>query len=137
MSFVIAGVASGLVMASVFISVGSVIVFVIARESPSDFRDFLVKVHPFAVTLGLLGIAYPTWAVVGAVTGILFGVSTVESSPAGVGSPNLAYSVVIVLVAVALAVLCGLLLKRALLGVACMAISFAGIFGWLLPVLAA
>ena len=137
MSFVIAGAASGLFMASVFISVGPVIIFVIAREPPPAFRYFLLKVPPLAIMLSLLVIAYPTWAVLGAVIGILFGASTTESSPGGIGSPNLVYSAVIVLVAVALAVPLGLLLKRALIGVVAMAISFVGIFGWLLPFLAA
>ena len=136
MSFVLAGAASGLFMASVFISVGPVIIFVIAREPPPAFRDFLLKVPPLAIMLSLLVIAYPTWAVLGAVIGILFGASTTESSPAGIGSPNLVYSAVIVLVAVALAVPLGLLLKGALIGVVAMAISFVGIFGWLLPFLA-
>ena len=136
MSYVLSGAVSGLAMASVFVTVGSLMLFFMVKDPPPTLRTFLDKARPMTLTMGLVVLAYPLWSILGAAMGLLYRASSEHSPAAGLGSPNLVFSMAVAIVAVAGALPLALLLKRAAVGVAALTLTFAGVFGWLLPLLA-
>ena len=136
MSDLIAGAASGLLMASVFVGVTPIMLFFLAKDPSPFLRSVLDKVPPIAITMALVVLAYPTWSVIGAIIGVLYRVSATEAPGGGIGSPNLAFTLSITVAAVMMAAPLMFLLRRVVLGVAALALTFAGVFGWLLPLLA-
>ena len=135
MSAVIAGAASGLLMASVFVAVGAIMLFVYVKDPPPGFRALLGRFSPSKMVMSFVIFAYPVWAVVGAIAGLLYNASQ-DSSGTGLGSPNLAFTLAVVVLAVMVAVPLGLVLRRVATGVVGMAALFVGVFGWLMPALA-
>ncbi len=135
-SDVIAGIFSGLLMAAVTVLVGPIILFQMSKNPSPWFQALLRRVHPIYVTMGLVVIAYPTWTLVGAVVGILYGATFKETTIGGLGSPHLVYTVAIVIILVMMAAPFALLLRSARLGIAVTMLVIASIFGWLLPFLA-
>ena len=133
MSYAIAGATIGLLMASVVVGVGPIMLFALARDPSPFLRSMLEKVSPMALIMALVVLAYPTWGVVGAALGLLYRASTVEAPGGGLGSPNLVYTLAIVAVALVMALPIAFLLRRVVVGVAALTLTFAGLFGWLLP----
>ena len=135
MSAVIAGAASGLLMASVFVAVGALMLFPYVKDPPPRFRLLMERFSPSKIVMSTVIFSYPVWAVVGAVAGLLYKASQ-DSSGTGLGSPNLAFTLSVLVLAAMIAVPLGLLLRRVAAGVAAMTVVFAGVFGWLMPLLA-
>jgi hypothetical protein len=136
LSYVIAGMFSGLLMASVTATLGPIMLFSLAKDPTPFFKALLSKVPPIYMTLGLVVLTYPAWTLVGAVAGILYRVSLEQLPGGGLGSPNLVFTMAIVVVAIMLATPPALLLRRVIVGLAAMAVIFIGVFGWLLPFMA-
>ena len=133
MSYAIAGAVSGFLMASVFIAIAPIMLFILAKEPSSRYHFTLGRLSPTALMMSIVVLAYPTWAVIGVATGLLYSAADTENSSGGIIIPNLSYAIAIVVATIALAVPVALLLKRVMLGVVTMAIFFAVIFGWALP----
>jgi len=136
MTYLIAGATSGLLMASVFVTAGPIMLFALAKDPSPFFRSLLDKVSPMALMMSLVVLAFPTWAVVGAAIGLVYRASITETPGGGMGSPNLAYTLAIVAVGVVGAAPIALLLRRVVVGVAVLTVTFIGVFGWLLPLFA-
>ena len=68
--------------------------------------------------------------------GLLYRTSTIEAPGGGLGTPNLVYTLAIVIVALAFVAPLAFLLRRVLAGLAVLTLTFIGIFGWLLPFVA-
>ncbi len=136
MSYALSGAVSGLAMASVFVTVGSLMLFFLVKDPPPTLRTFVDRARPMTLTMGLVILAYPLWSILGAAMGLLYRASSSQDPAAGLGSPNLAFSMSIVVVAVVVALPLALLVRRVAVGVAALTFTFAGIFGWLLPRLA-
>ena len=136
MSYVVAGVLSGLLMASVFVAVGPIMVFHLATEPSPLFERIQARISPMAMMMGLVVLSYPVWTLIGAVAGVLFRMSAADESGGGPGSGNLVYTLVIVAAALAVGAPLAVLLRRVLVGVAALSVLFVGVFGWLLPILA-
>ena len=133
MSALIAGAASGLLMASVFISFGAIMLLPFVKDPPPGLRALFNRVSPFALVMSVTLLAYPVWGTVGAVAGLLYRVSLEEPPRGGLGSPNLVFTLAIVVLAVMVAAPLAWLLRRVVTGVLAMAATFTGVFGWLLP----
>ena len=133
MSYVIAGATSGLLMASVFVGVVPIMLFTLAKDPSPAFQAVLGRVPPLALMMSVVVLAYPTWSVVGAATGLLYRVSATEAPGGGLGSPNLLFTSAILVVGVMVALPLVLLLKRVAIGVAALTLTFVGVFGWALP----
>ena len=133
MSYVIAGATTGLLMASVFVGVGPIMLFSLARDPSPFMRAMLERVSPMPLMIALVILAYPTWGLVGAALGLVYRASTVEAPGGGLGSPNLLYTVSVVAGALVMALPIAFLLRRVAVGVAALTLIFAGLFGWLLP----
>ena len=136
MNAMIAGAAGGMLVASVFVSAGTLMLFSLVKDPPPHLAS-TVKGLSGPLVFGIVVLAYPTWAMIGAVMGLAYlGVDEVNPG-SGMGSPNLAFTLVVVVTALALAVPPLLLLRRMVAGVLAIALSFAGAFGWFLPHFAA
>ena len=136
LSFVIAGAAAGLFMGSVFVSVGLVMLFILAKDTPPGLEGVFGKVPPIVFTMGVVVLGFPTWAVVGVALGLLYRASTSDTVASGLGTPNLWFSASVAVGAVLLAAPPAILLRRVFAGVAVLTLTFTVIFGWLMPFLA-
>jgi len=136
---ILAGLICGLLMGSV--SLGAVILIFFFNR---DLYDRLAKrlpqgIPPTLVMLAVVIALPPAWGIFGAIAGALYNLAIDSASGSGLGSSNQTFT---------LAILCmtGLLMlpalflaiKRKKLGWLLFVINlaFAGIFGWLLPLLA-
>ena len=136
MSYVIAGATSGLFMASVFISIGPVMLFFLAKDPAPALRAVMARVSSMTFVMGIVVLSYPTWAVFGAAMGLLYRASEGSDPSGGLGSPNIAFTAAVVVAAAILSVPPAILLRRVLLGVVGLTATFMGVFGWLMPLLA-
>ena len=130
---VIAGTASGLLMASIFICAGAMMLFVIVKDPPPGFAPILERFPPGAIVLSVTVMAYPVWGIIGAVMGLLYKISIEQAPGSGIGSPNMVFTLGVVVVSVMMAAPFVILLWRVVAGVLAIAISFIALFGWFLP----
>ena len=133
--YFIAGAAAGLVYMLVFVAVGPMMVFSLARDAESRAGAFVRRVNPTTLMLGLVVLAYPTWTLLGGMLGLLYRLSVQQAPGAGLGSGNMVYTFAIVLATLIGAVPGVLLLRRVVFGVVALAVAFMGIYSWLLPFL--
>ena len=136
MGALIAGAASGAFMASVFVTLGVFMAFVLVKEPSPAMAVTLARFPPGGAVMAVVVLAYPVWGAIGIIMGLLFLALQNGMPGAGLGSANLAYSVGVAVAAVLLAAPMLLLLRRVWQGVVGIALASAGIFGWLLPFLA-
>ena len=136
MTYALVGAVSGLMMASAFVSVGVLMLFFLVKDPPPALRPLLRRTRPAVLTIGLVVLAYPVWSILGAVMGLLLRLTVAQAPGGGMGSPNLAFSLAVLVVGALAALLLVLLLRRVVAGVAALALTFVGLFGWLLPHLA-
>ena len=136
MSYVIVGTISGLLMASVFVGVVPIMMFSFAKNPSSAAQILLSRVSPLVLMMSVIALAYLTWSIFGAAIGLFYWVSITEAPGGGFGSPNLLFTLTILLVGLMVAVPLFILLKRVVVGVAALVATFIGIFGWALPLFA-
>ena len=133
MTALIAGAASGLLMASVFVSAGVIMLFIMVKDPPPGLRPMLQKFRPSSLAMSVVVFGYPVWAVIGVVLGVMYHVSSQEAPGAGLGSRNVVYTTAVLVVAVMMAAPFAYLLRRVVVGVVAITLAFVGIFGWFLP----
>ena len=117
MSYVLAGSFGGVLMALVSTTVGSLMLFFLTKEPPPWFTALEDRLSPMQMTMGLVILGYPTWA----------------APAAGAGSPNLVFTLLVVIVDAAAVAPFVVVLRRVVVGFIALAVCFAGIFGWLVP----
>lgn len=133
---ILAGVVCGLAMGTICLGVGIYILM-----SNRDMYDRLSKFLPqgFSPTVVMLGLVIgvpPVWVLLGAIAGLAYRLVDDSFPNAGLGSSNFVFTVAILCLA-ALATLILLLIRKRLVWLGLLInIAFAGIFGWLLPLLA-
>ena len=129
----IAGAAAGLILMLVFVAVAPVMVFSLARDTESRAGNFVRRVKPTTLMLGLVVISYPTFTLLGGVLGLLYRLSVQQAAGAGLGTGSLVYTFVLALGTLLVTVPATLLLRRVVWGVGVIAVAFLGIYGWLVP----
>ena len=88
--------------------------------------------------MSVVAVSYPFWAVVGGVLGLLYRISVNEAPGRGIGSPNFIFTLLVIVATAIFATPFVVIIRgRASLGILSIAITFMGIFGWLLPYFAA
>ena len=120
-------------MASVFVSAGMIMLFIIVRNPPPGLQPVFQKFQPATIAMSVVVLAYPTWGAIGALTGLLYKVSVEQVPGGGIGSPNMVFTLGIVVVAVMMAAPFMILLRQVLSGVLTITVAFIAIFGWFLP----
>ena len=127
------GAVLGMLMASVFITVSMVSLFLVLKNRREQMMPVMEKYPPMTLAMGIVALSYPTWAVVGGILALLYRVSLEQAPGGGIGSPNMTYTLAILGMAVALTTPLAILFRRMLVGVAAVAVIFVAIFGWFLP----
>ena len=136
MAILIAGLATGVFMAQIFITVGCLTAFFALRDPPPALAVMLARFPPGVFVMTIVFFAYPLWGVIGIVAAFLF-IALENGAPGGgLGSPNMVYTIGVTLAAIALALPIAILARRLWPGVAGMTVASIAIFGWLLPLLA-
>ena len=127
------GAVLGMLMASVFITVSMISLFLVLKNRREQMMPVMEKYPPMTLAMGIVALSYPTWAVIGGALALLYRISLEQAPGGGIGSPNLAYTLAIVGIAVLLAAPLAVLFRRMLIGVIAITLTFVAIFGWFLP----
>ena len=133
MNALVAGAATGMMMASVFVCAGVIMLFSIVRDPPPGLRAVLDRFPPGYYVLPAVVLSYPVWGAIGVIMALLFTISSERAPGAGIGSPNLVFTAAVLIATVMLAAPVALLLRRVLPGILTIVLAFVGVFGWLLP----
>ena len=133
----IAGATLGMLMASVFICTVALMLFSMMKSGSAAAGRLVENRSPMVVGLGAVAVAYPAWAAVGGLCGVLYRISLEQAPGGGLGSPNLLYTLGVAVAALLLAAPLAALLRRALSGVIVITLAAVGVFGWFLPYYAA
>jgi len=129
-----AGMGTGFFMGTVFIGFGALMLPRL-RHSPPRFLRPLVRYVPLAsVAVPLAGISLLLWGLVGAGLGTLFRWLSLTFPGGGLGSPNMAFTLIIIGLSI-IGFSC-FFSRRFLKELSLLSLAFAIIFGWLLPWLA-
>lgn len=136
MDILIAGLASGVFMAQLFITIGCITAFFALKDPPPAIAVMLARFPPGVFVMTIVIFAYPVWGIIGLVSAFLFLALQNAAPGSGLGSPNLVYTAFVFLASVALALPLIILAKRLWSGVAGITLSAIATFGWLLPLLA-
>lgn len=136
MSVLIAGMASGALMAKLFVTIWCVSFFFLLKDPPPAIAAISKRVSPTALTMGIVAAAYPIWGIIGVLMAFLFTALENAAPDAGLGSANLAYTLGICAASAMLTIPVAIVFKRVWIGLAATALSAAATFGWLIPFLA-
>ena len=120
-------------MASVFITFGELMLFFLYKNRTTSMERFFETMPPARLAMAIVAVSYPTWAGLGAMFALLFLVSSNEAPGGGLGSPNLVYTVAVLVISLMMAAPIMYLLRQVMLGVVALTIIFIGLFGWLMP----
>lgn len=134
---VVAGTAGGLLMASLFVCIAMLMLVTMVRRTPQGENSVSDKFKSGRIALYVTFIAYPSWAIIGAIAGVLYNISSDHAPGSGIGSPNLMFTISVITATVLMSAPFALLLKRFITGVITISITTIGIFGWLIPHFAA
>ena len=133
MTTLLAGMASGVLMAKFFILIGSLTAFAALRSPPPYLAGIMARFPPGGLIIGMVIIAYPVWTIIGVILALLFLALQNGVPGGGLGSPNIAYTVGVSVAGVAIVLPLAILFRRFWPGLAAMSVTSAGVFGWLLP----
>ena len=136
MAILIAGLASGLFMAHIFVTIGCVTAFFALKDPPPAFAVMLARFPPGVFVMSVVVFSYPVWCVIGTALALLFLALQNAAPGAGLGSPNIAYTIGVSVATILLALPIMVLAKRLWTGVAGIALFAIATFGWMLPHLA-
>ena len=133
---VLSGVIAGLSMGTVFLGVAIFTLY----SNPDTYNRLSARlpqgISPTMVMLSLVIALPPLWGILGAFAGLAYNLVGSSFPHAGLGSPNFVFTLAILLLA-ALATLVLFVIRRKMIRMGLiMATAFAGIFGWILPLLA-
>ena len=137
MSEIVAGTVSGMVVGMVFIGVGAVMLIVLLKDPPAMLQDLTEQGPIVAIAVPVAFLSQAVWAIVGLVLGFLYRISLDQVPGPGVGSPNMAYTIGVIVVAGAMAPPIFILMRRVWKGLLLLLVAFVGVFGWFLPYFAA
>ncbi len=129
----IAGTAGGMLMASVFITTTMLMLFFLLKAPTPRWRAIFARYRPATLAMAIVALAYPVWGIVGAVLGVLYIISVRQAPGGGLGSPNLVFTLAVVVATAILAAPFLVLLRQVVAGVVALALVCMGIFGWFLP----
>ncbi len=136
MSYLVAGAVSGLLMAAVFLVVVPLMLFFLFKSRPPWFVALTERVPPMKLMLGMVVFAYPTWAFVGVVLGLVLLVAEAVAPRDGPGTENLFFTTAVTVGAAAAAAAYFAVTRRVTPGPAALTLTFVVVFGWVLPFLA-
>ena len=136
MNALAAGLATGVLMASLFVSAGMFMAFVLVKDPSPNLGVYLARFPPGGLIMAIVVLSYPIWGFIGMILGLAL-LALQNAAPAGgLGTPNLTYSFGVLTAFPMLAAPIAYILRRVWQGVMGIALTAGGIFGWLLPLFA-
>lgn len=136
MNALMAGLATGALMASVFVTAGMVMAFALVKDPPPNIAVYLARFPPGGLIMAIVVLSYPIWGVVGLILAVAFLALQNGAPGGGLGTPNLTYSFGVLIASLMLAAPIAYIIRKAWRGVALIALTAGAIFGWLLPAFA-
>ncbi|MBM3947732.1 MAG: hypothetical protein FJ312_00545 [SAR202 cluster bacterium] len=133
MTAVFVGLYLGLLMASVFISLGAIMLFMYVKSPTPTFSALSRRMAPSKMVMGGIMFAYPFWSILGILAGFMYWSFSGAAPGRWLASPNGAYTAAVIIFAVMATLPLLLVLKRVAPGVLAVALVFAGLYGWALP----
>ena len=135
MGTLILGAGIGFLMASIFVTAAVFMLFGAVRNTPPSLEPVFQRISPGSMAIGAVILGYPTWGAIGALLAVVYTISVEQLPGQGIGSPNQAFTLAVIAVALAMTAPFLLLLRRRSAGIVAISAGFTGIFGWLLPYL--
>jgi hypothetical protein len=136
LSEVLAGFVCGYILALLSAPMVAVLIVRLRPRVPFLARAAPEQVPVVALTVVLFGFTFLLWTGLGMVLGLILMGFEDRAPQGGLGSPSLAFTLIIVLVSVAACIPAALLPRPARRYVLVSALVFVGVFGWLMPYLA-
>ena len=133
MTTLLAGMASGVLMAKFFILIGSLTVFAALRNPTPRLTVLMERFPPGGLIIAMVIIAYPVWTIVGVVLTFVFLALQNGVPGGGLGSPNIAYTTGVSVAGIAIVLPLAIPFRRFWPALLAMSVTGAGVFGWLLP----
>lgn len=136
---ILAGIICGLLMSSVYLGVIIYIFFTDRNIYERLAKRLPEGVPPVLIMLSLVIGVPPAWALIGIIAGVLYNLAVNASPGSGLGSSNYIFTIAVLgLTALLMLPALFLVIKRKKWGWPFFAANlfFAGIFGWILPLLA-
>lgn len=107
--------------------------FLVYKNRSPLMESFFEKLPPTTIAMTIVAISYPTWAAIGAIMSILYLIAIEQVPGGGIGSPNLIFTIGVTVVALMMAAPFMILLRKVIIGVIGITLTFIGLFGWFLP----
>ena len=82
------GAVLGMLMASVFITVSMISLFLVLKNRREQMMPVMEKYPPMTLAMGIVAVSYPTWAVIGGILALLYRVSLEQAPRRGYRQPQ-------------------------------------------------
>ena len=136
MSEVFAGFICGYVLALVSAPLAAILLVRARPRAPVVARAVPEQTSVVALTVVLFWFTFLLWTALGMILGLILMGFEDRAPEGGLGSPSLAFTLMIVLVSAAACIPVAVLPRPARRYVLASALVFVGVFGWLMPYLA-
>lgn len=120
-------------MSSIFTCVFVLVLYSLMKAPTPTFERFSQKIEPARIALAVVFFGYPVWGMAGVMLGLLCKISSEKIPGSGLGSPNLVFTLAVIIGTVVLSMVPFLQFQQAKKGILIIAIAFVGVFGWFLP----
>lgn len=136
MNALVAGMATGALMASVFVAAGMFLAFLLIKDPSPNVAVYLARFPPGGLIMAIVVLSYPIWGFIGVILGVSLLALENTAPGGGLGTSNLTYSFGVLTAFPILAAPVAYILRKVWHGIMGIALAAGGIFGWLLPVFA-
>jgi hypothetical protein len=136
MEEVFAGFITGYIMALIFTGLAALMLVEARSRVPFLAKAIAPNISAVALTVPISLIAFLLWTAIGMFLGLLYRYTLEEAPGGGMGSPNLLYTVLIIIFGGLTLTTVVAAFRRLPWQVAAMGLSFIAFFGWVLPRLA-
>lgn len=136
MTYFMAGIFSGLFMASATSAIGPIMLLQIARRTHTLSTGLFHGVRPIYIALGVVVLAYPIWIVIGAAAGLVYGTSLARVPGDGFGSPNLAFTATVLVGTILVTTPIAIIFRSITVSAITLGVLCSITFGWGLPIMA-
>jgi hypothetical protein len=135
-SEILAGFICGYALALVSAPLIAIALLRLRSQMPTVARAVPQQVPVVALTVVLFGFTFLFWTALGIVLGLTLKGLEDRAPEGGLGSPSLAFTLIIVFACVVACIPPALMLRSGRRYVMAAAVVFVGVFGWLMPYLA-
>ncbi|UCH87271.1 MAG: hypothetical protein JSU97_02450 [Dehalococcoidia bacterium] len=136
MEEVFAGFVTGYGMALIFTGLAALMLVEARSRVPFLAKAIAPNISAIALTVPISLIAFLLWTAIGMLLGLFYRYTLEEAPVGGLGSPNLLYTVLIIIFGGLTLTTVVAAFRRLPWQVAAMGLSFIALFGWVLPRLA-